>query len=121
MTQLNSDHLITIIDPDPEPTPQPEFQKGEGWYQIGVRICPDLNTGKMELIEKEIPIYAKTLLAAKQAASRWAKPLLPHNMPIEGKWEEQSSTNRYGKYWKKPGKYFSCNPELYLIPNQIVE
>ena len=110
---------ITVLPPDPEPyTPQ----RGEGWYQIAVRICPDLNTGKMKLIEKDQPIYAKTLLAAKQAASKWAKPLLPHRMPIEGKWEEERQDSlKYGKYWKKKGLYYDCNPELYLIPNQIVE
>ena len=116
------DQLDFLIEVVPKPAPPPKPKKGEGWYQVGVRICPDLKTGKMGLIERETPIYAKTLLAAKQAASKWAKPFLCHNMPIEGKWEEeQSSTNRYGKYWKKKGLYFSCNPELYLIPNSITE
>ena len=113
--QLDFFHNSITVLPEP-----PKPRKGEGWYEIGVRVCPDLQTGKMELIERETPIYAKTLMAAKQAASKWAKPFLLHRMPVDGKWEEtRSSTNRYGKYWKKKGKYFSCNPEIYLIPNSV--
>ena len=109
----------------PEP---PVFQKGEGWYGIVFFYYPTkqhLKEGKRE--SEETLIYAKTLLSAKQTASKWANSIrakspISAKYPIENSWEEVSSTgDKYEKYWKKKGRYFSCNPEIYLVPNSIVE
>lgn len=117
--QQNLDFKHETITVLPEP---PKPRKGQGWYGIAARICQDLNTGRLEIIDGGM-IYAKSLLAAQQAASKWVKAHLTYNMPIEGKWEEETrSTNKYGKIWVKKGKYYgSSNPELYVVPNQIVE
>ena len=109
-----------------EPTPPSRSRKGEGWYQVGLLHYPmkrNRDEGKAE--KEQTLLYAKSLLGAKHKASQWAKSIRKErnkSHPIDNAWiEESTRTNNYGKYWKKTGKYFSCNPELYLIPNNIEE
>ena len=120
--QFEFGFLVSII-PDP-----PVFQKGEGWYQVALFYYPtkeSLDIGKAD--QSETLIYAKTLLSAKQKATKWAnsirkKSLISSKFPIDGKWEKvKTSTNQYNKYWEKAGLYCSCNPRLFLIPNNFSE
>ena len=126
MKELHADNLITIIDPDPEPVPPPRKpNKGEGWYQAVLVYYPykeNLDKGKSETVETMI--LAKSLLAAKQKASKWANDIrakfpISQKYPIESKWEEITMYAEKGIHWKKKGVYFSCNPELYLVPNNV--
>ena len=125
MEQLTFDfgYLATPVE-EPEPYIP---QVGEGWYQVALYHYPtkeSLNIGQSEFVESSF--YAKSLVSAKMNASKWAKEIRGDwglRFPIDKTWEEvESSTyGNHGKYWKKTGKYFTNNPELYLVPNKIVE
>ena len=124
---MQSDPLLTIIDPEPvPPKPAPKHKPGAGWYQAVLVYYPykdNLDKGKSEAVETLI--LATSLLSAQQQASKWANSIrakypISAVYPIEGKWEEvRREDMKYGKIWKKPGKYFSCNPEIRLVPNQM--
>ena len=116
-----------ITPPPPEPAPAPPvFQKGEGWYQVALFHYPtkeSLDKGKAE--QEDTMIYAKTLLSAKIQSRKWEQGIRKERAikyPIDETWEEvPNSNNRYGKHWEKHGNYYSCNPKLFLIPNNLVE
>lgn len=100
-------------------------QEDEGWYQVALFHYPtkeSLDIGKA--VGEQTMIYAKTILSAKQQASKWAKKIRGEwglKYPIDENWEEvKNSKNQYGIHWEKHGSYYSCNPKLFLIPNNIV-
>ena len=124
MEQLTFDfgYLATPVE---EPIEEYIPQEDEGWYHAALFHFPtkeSLDIGKAEQVDTLI--YAKTILAAKQRASKWAKEIRGERAiqcPIDETWEEvPNSRNQYGRHWEKKGVYYSCNPRLFLIPNNIV-
>lgn len=121
MKQEQFNFLITPIKESEPYLPK----EGEGWYQVALYHYPtkhNIDTGTHSFVESRF--YAKSLVSAKQKASKWAKQQMSEfskRFPIQNTWEEVKSRSygNYGKYWKKTGKYFTCNPELYLVPNNI--